>query len=392
MVFTNFRLFTVLIVLAGLSGLAAWSEASDQKESVPGKLRVYIGTYTWGGSKGIYQAELDLASGQLGPARLAAETVSPSFLAIHPDGKFLYSIGEIGEFRGKKAGVVSAFSIDATTGKLTLLNQQSSGGPGPCHVNLDRTGRCALVANYSGGSVASLPIGDDGLLREAASFIQHVGAGVDPRRQEGPHAHCAVVDPANRFAFVADLGLDKVFVYRLDAASGTLSANEPASTSLPPGSGPRHLAFHPNGRYAYVINEMKSTLAAMSYDAEHGVLKLLGTLSTLPAGFTGNNSTAEVEVHPSGKFVYGSNRGHGSIAIFAVDEATGKLRYLGVEPTRGKNPRSFGIDPTGKYLLAADQDGNNVVVFRIDGETGKLLATGSSLAVSAPVCVKFMKE
>ena len=249
-----------------------------------------------------------------------------------------------------------------------------------------------LVANYSGGSVASLPIGDDGLLREAASFIQHVGAGVNPRRQEGPHAHCAVVDPANRFAFVADLGLDKVFVYRLDAASGTLSANEPASTSLPPGSGPRHLAFHPNGRYAYVINEMKSTLAAMSYDAEHGVLKLLGTLSTLPAGFTGNNSTAEVEVHPSGKFVYGSNRGHGSIAIFAVDEATGKLRYLGVEPTRGKNPRSFGIDPTGKYLLAADQDGNNVVVFRIDGETGKLLATGSSLAVSAPVCVKFMKE
>ncbi len=381
----------LLAILAANMGLVASSSAADPKTTETGAIRVYIGTYTWGGSKGIYRAELDLASGRLSPAQVAAETTNPSFLAIHPNRKFLYAIGEFGDFQGRKTGVVSAFSIDAATGTLALLNQQSSQGPGPCHVNLDRSGQCALVANYSGGSIACLPIGADGRLGEASSVIQDKGKGADPRRQEGPHAHSVNVDAANRFAFAADLGLDKVFIFRLDPAAAKLTPNNPAWIALPPGSGPRHFAFHPNGRFAYVINEMKSTITAMRYDAQRGALTALATVSTLPEGFTGNNTTAEVQVHPSGKFLYGSNRGDDSIAMFAIDETTGEPHYLGVESTQGKNPRNFAVDPTGSYLLAANQDGNNIVVFNIDSGSGKLHPTGNSLKVAAPVCVKFMR-
>ncbi len=382
------------VALAGVLHCApapACAAEENQPGARPGRLWVYIGTYTRQASKGIYLGQLDLANGRLEAVELAGELTNPSFLAIHPSRPLLYAVGELGDFAGKKAGAVSALSIDPPSGKLTLLNQQPSGGPGPCHVSVDHTGRCVLVANYSGGSVACLPIGEDGRLGKATSFDQHRGAGPNPKRQDGPHAHSIQLDAANRFAFAPDLGLDKVFIYRLDPAEGKLTPNEPAFAAVAPGSGPRHFDFHPNGRYAYVINELGSTITAFRYDPERGVLSTLQTVSTLPEGFQGNNTTADVHVHPSGKFLYGSNRGHDSIAIFAVDAESGKLRLIGHEPTQGKSPRNFGIDPTGTYLLAANQDTANVVVFRIDPASGKLQATGSSAKVAYPVCVKMIR-
>ncbi len=353
----------------------------------PEPVPVYVGTYTRGSSKGIYLYHLDLISGALKPAGCAAEVANPSFLAFHPSRPLLYAVGEVGSFAGKKGGAVDAFAIDPISGKLTLLNQQLSQGPGPCHLAVDRSGKCVLVANYSGGSVVCLPIQEDGRLGEATSFVQHAGSSVNPQRQQGPHAHGVYLDAGNRFAFVADLGLDKLMIYRFDPAQGKLTANDPPSLATAAGAGPRHFAFHPNGRYAYLINELNSTLTALGYDAQRGTFQTLETVTTLPAGFSGSNTAAEVEVHRSGKFVYGSNRGHDSIAAFAIDAATGKLTLIGHEPTLGKTPRHFAIDPTGKFLLVANQDGNNVVVLEINSETGGLRATGNSVEVTAPVCV-----
>jgi 6-phosphogluconolactonase len=352
---------------------------------------VYVGTYTRGSSKGIYLCHLDLATGRLSSAELAGETANPSFLALHLGKPLLYAVGEMGSSAKGKGGAVSAFSIAASSGKLTLLSQQSSGGAGPCHLVVDHTGRFVLVANYGSGSVACLPIQEDGRLGEATSFIQHEGSSVDPKRQTGPHAHGIYLDAANRFAFVPDLGLDKIMIYRLDAAQGQLVPHEPPSAGVAPGSGPRHFALHPNGRFAYVINELNSTLTAFACNAKRGALETLQTLSTLPEGFSGSNTCAEVQVHPSGKFLYGSNRGHDSIALFAIDPDTGRLRYLAHESTRGKTPRNFAIDPTGTYLLAANQDTNNIVVFRIDAASGKLVASGDSVGVGSPVCIQFLR-
>ncbi|MGD9647377.1 MAG: lactonase family protein [Pirellulales bacterium] len=378
--------------------VSAAGGAEPQSETPPADTanmpdqRVYFGTYTRGGqSQGIYVCELDGATGQLSEPRLAAEAVNPSFLEIAPNRKFVYAVGEISDFAGKKSGGVSAFKLDAETGRLTLINQQSSGGAGPCHVTVDQAGKNALVANYGGGSVACLPILDDGGLAPASSFIQHEGSSVDPQRQQGPHAHSINVDANNRFAIAADLGLDKLLVYRLDYEHGKLTPNEPPSVSLPSGGGPRHFAFHPDGVWAYCNNEMTSTVSALKYDAPRGTFSVLQTVSTLPEGFDGENSTAEVRVHPGGKFVYVSNRGHNSIAIFAVDESTGKLTPLGHESTRGRVPRNFNLDPSGHYLLAANQDSDNVVVFRVDETTGRLTATGSEAKVGAPVCVRFVE-
>src|SRR5213593_2920120 len=353
---------------------------------------VYLGTYTGGQSKGIYVSRLDSVSGRLGAPELAAETVSPSFLAIHPNQRFLYAANETGDFAGKKSGAVSAFVIDSHSGKLTPLNQQPSGGDGPCHVAVDKTGKTLLVANYGGGSVEAVPIKLDGSLDAPTSFIQHRGSSVDKQRQEGPHGHFIATDAANRFALACDLGLDKVVVYKFDPANSSLVANDPPSASVAPGSGPRHLAFHPGGRFAYVINEMKCTMTAFAYDSSRGDLKEMQNLSTLPEGETvkRNYSTAEVEAHPSGKFLYGSNRGHDSIVVFATDPATGKLSHVENVSTQGKTPRSFGIDPTGNYLLAANQDSGNVVVFRIDPMTGRLTSTETRIEVGKPVCVKFV--
>jgi 6-phosphogluconolactonase len=369
------------------------SGASADDRPAAAKYRVYVGTYTNGNStsRGIYQFELDTVSGELTARGLACESVNPSFLAVHPSRRFLYAVGEVAEFGGEKTGAVSAFTIDAASGSLSLLNQQSSRGQGPCYVTVDRAGKNALVANYGSGSVACLPIGGDGRLAPASSFVQHHGASVDPQRQKEPHAHSINLDLANRFAVAADLGLDKLLVYRFDTGQGTLSPNDPPFTQVAQGSGPRHFAFHPAGRHAYVINEILCTVTAFDYDSERGVLGEIQTVSTLPGiPVAKGYSTAEVQVHPSGRFLYGSNRGHDTIAIFAIDAATGRLQPSGHQSTGGKTPRNFGIDPTGRFLLAANQDSGTVVVFRIDPQSGQLQPTGQKVEVPKAVCVKFV--
>ena len=371
------RLAAVLIGFGMFLPATALAQSTD----------VYVGTYTGPKSKGIYLFSLDTASGKLTPKGLAAEVASPSFLAIHPSRRYLYAVGEMNNFQGKKAGGVSAFSI-GEDGKLTLLNQQPSGGQGPCHISIDKTGRNALVANYGGGSVACLPIEADGKLKEPSATIQHQGSSANPQRQKQPHAHSINPSPDNRFALAADLGIDKVMVYRLDVEKGTLTAAEPGV--VPPGSGPRHFAFHPNGKNAYAINELTSTVTAFSWDAERGALTEIQTTTTLPGGFVGNNSTAEVQVHPSGKFLYGSNRGHDSIAVFSIDPASGKLTAVETESTRGKTPRNFGIDPSGKWLIAANQNSGTLSVYGIHPETGKLDPVGEPVECPSPVCVKFL--
>lgn len=379
----RFRLFALPVLILALS---ATVNAGEEANFVT----VYFGTYTRGDSRGIYQGRLDLCNGQLTLEGLAAETTNPSFLTIHPSRKFIYAVGEISNFNGQKAGAVSAFRIRKDNAKLELLNQQPSGGTGPCHVSVDAGGKCLLVANYGSGSVASLPIREDGSLGAAGSVIQHEGSSVNPRRQAGPHAHSINVDRGSRFAFSADLGLDRVMVYRLDPTAARLEPNAVPWTVVTPGSGPRHFAFHPSGEFAFVINELASTITVFRYDSQRGILSEIETVSTLPPDFDGSNSTAEVAVHPSGRFVYGSNRGHDSIAVFRIDEESGKLTAVEHESTRGQTPRNFGIDPSGRFLLAANQKSNNVVVFRIDERDGSLAATGGQIQLGTPVCVKFL--
>ncbi len=361
-----------------------------KKAAAKGEYFVYIGTYTGQKSKGIYAYRFDAATGRLTSLGLVAETVNPSFLAVHPNRRFLYAVSEMAKYEGRNSGAVSAFAIDRETGKLAFLNRVSSRGGGPCYVVVDKTGKSLLVANYGGGSVAVLPVLEYGRLGEASAFVQHAGSSVNPKRQQGPHAHSINLSPDNRFAIAADLGLDQVLVYRFDPTKGSFAANNPAMAKVNPGAGPRHLAFHPSGRFAYVINEMQSTVSAFSYDAAGGVLRELQTISTLPKDFAGDNTTAEVQVHPTGKFLYGSNRGHDSIAVFAIDTGTGTLTPVQHVPTQGKTPRNFGIDPTGSHLFAANQNSDNIVVFRIDPKTGRLTPTGQVLEVSSPVCVKFI--
>ncbi len=333
---------------------------------------------------------MEISSGALEFASVAKGVENPSFLDIHPQRRYLYAVNEVGEFAGESSGAVSAFSIDENTGELTFLNQQPSGGAAPCHLSIDQTGQFVLVANYGGGSVASLPIQDDGKLGEATDFIQHQGSSVNPRRQKEPHAHSITIDLANRYAFAPDLGLDKILIYKLDLTHGKLIPNDEPWAQVKAGTGPRHFDFHPSRRYAYVINELDSTLIAFTYDETHGTLEEIETVSTLPEDFSGTSHCADLHVHPSGKFVYGSNRGHDSIVIFAIDEGTGKLTYVGHESTQGKTPRNFGIDPTGTFLLAANQSTDNIVTFRIDQQTGELMSTGHVAEVPTPVCLKML--
>ncbi len=381
-------LFTGAIILLSLSP----THAAVAKDA-PDQLLVYVGTYTGNKSEGIYAYRLDLSSGKCKPLGLAAKVKNPSFLAIHPTQRFLYSVSEIEDRNGKPTGGVSAFAIDKTTGKLAPLNEQSSEGRGPCHVTVDKTGRMVLVANYGGGSVASLPIGEDGKLAPASSTIQHLGKSANPSRQEAPHAHSINPSPDNAFAVAADLGLDKVLVYRLDPPTGTLVANDPPAASTASGAGPRHFAFHPSSKYAYVINELDCTITAFDYDAKRGTLTPKQTVSTLPGAekVQDGYSTAEIQVHPSGKYAYGSNRGHDTISAFAIDENDGTLRQIQNISTEGSTPRGFGIDPTGRYLLAGNQASDTITVFRIDAKSGKLEPTGEKLEVGSPVCVKFVE-
>jgi len=380
----------LVAALAGIAIVAVFANV-DVVHAASGKtLVVYVGTYTGGtsASKGIYPLRLDLSTGALTEAGTPAESVSPSFLALHPSGRFLYAVNETGG-SAKEEGGVSAFAIDARTGGLTFLNRQSSRGGSPCHLALDAKGRHVLVANYGGGSVAVLPVRSSGRLDAATTFVQHEGHSVDSGRQKGPHAHWVDLDTANRHAFVADLGLDQVLVYKYDAAKGGLTPHQPPAARVAPAAGPRHAAFHPGGRHFYVINELSSTVTAFSYDPAAGALSELQTLSTLPAGYAGQSFTAEIAVRPDGRFLYGSNRGHDSIAIFAIDAATGKLTPAGHQSTLGKKPRSFAIDPTGAYLLAANQDSDQVAVFRIDKASGGLTAVGPPVSVPRPVSVVF---
>lgn len=345
---------------------------------------VYVGTYTSGASEGIYLLRLDTDAERIENLGLAAKTQNPSFLALHPAKPLLYAVGETGE-----GGTVSAFSVDPANGHLELLNRESSVGAGPCHVAVDRAGKHVLVANYGGGSVAVLPIDESGRLGKACAFVQHEGSSVHPQRQQGPHAHSITLDAAGRFAIAADLGLDKLLVYRYDDSHGTLEANEPSFAQLAPGAGPRHFAFHPNGQFAYAVNELNNTVTAFAYDAEAGRLDTIHSATTLPDGFDGGNTTAEIRVHPSGRFVYCSNRGHDSIAGFSIDSGSGRLTALGQTPTQGRTPRNFNIDPSGRFLIAANQASDTVVLFRIDPATGALTPEGAPIEVPTPVCITF---
>jgi 6-phosphogluconolactonase len=309
---------------------------------------------------------------------------------VHPNGKFLYAVNEIGNFNGGTSGAVSAFAIDSKTGALKFLNQVPTRGAGPCHVSLDKEGAFVLVANYDGGSIASFPVHDDGSLGTTSGFVQHSGSGPNKERQEGPHAHWIGTSPDNRFALAVDLGLDQVIVYGFDPIKGVFTPVLSGFAKVKPGAGPRHLAFHPNGKFAYVLSEMESSVTVFSYQAKTGGLTSLQTISALPKDYSGPKEAAEIVVHPSGKFLYTSNRGHDSIAVFAVDEKKGTLKSLGQVLTGGKTPRHFAIDPTGAYLLAENQESNNIVVFHIDPATGSLTPTGQTIEVPSPVCITFV--
>ena len=383
-----------IVIVSNLSISAFAMQASKEpatRNRQEVDIMVFVGTYTTRGpvkSEGIYVYRMDPASGALKLDSVAKGVVNPSYLAIGPKQRYLFAANEIGKFAGKPGGAVSAFSIDPKTARLTPLNQQASHGGATCYVSIEQTGKFALVANYIKGNVIMLPIMADGKLAPASDIVQHHGASIDPGRQKAPRAHCIIPGPANRYAFAADLGIDKIIIYRMDLEQGKLRPHGEAKVK--PGAGPRHLTFHPNGRYAYLIQELDSTLTAFAYDAEKGSLEELQTVSTLPEDFKGRNHCADVHVSPSGKFVYGSNRGHDSIAMFSIDEKSGALTSLGHEPTGGRTPRNFAIDPTGTFLLAANQDTSNIVTFRIDPQTGKLKKTDHTTNVPFPVCVKIV--
>lgn len=350
---------------------------------------VYVGTYTRdGGSEGIYVFRRDPETGRL--TRLfTVPDRDPSFLAFDPARRYLFAVNEHREHAGEGHGHVASYAIDQDIGNLRLLSRQTTHGGEPCHLVTDPTGRFLFVANHEHGSVAVLPIGPDGQLAPASDLRQHTGSGPGPT-QQGPHAHFVTFDPAGERLLVTDKGIDKVMVYRLDAADGALHPHDPPFAALHPGAAPRHLAFHPNGRFAYVNGEADMTVTAFRYDPARGAFDALHHLSTLPPGATGQRfSTAQILVHPSGRFVYVSNRGHDTIAGFAIDQATGHLTAIGHTPTGGKTPRNFAIDPTGTFLYAANQGSDTIVQFRVDAETGALAPTGDLTEVGAPVCILF---
>jgi 6-phosphogluconolactonase len=365
------------------------------------EMLVYVGTYTEpirfgtgkileGKGEGVYLYRMDPATGTLEFDSTTTGVVNPSYLAIHPTQRFLYAVNELKTYEDKPSGTVSAFAVDGKSGRLEFLNRQLTHGTDPCHVTVDGKGRHIFVANFMSGSVCVLPVLKDGSLAGASDFLQHLGSSVDPVRQKGPHAHSVTLDRANRFAFVPDLGLDKLMVYRFDRTRGMLEPHAVAWIKVKPGAGPRHVALHPGGPFAFLINELDSTLAALSFDARKGVFEELQVVPTLPAGFQGESTCADVQVAPSGRFVYASNRGHDSLVIYRIDQRTGKLAYVGHQSTQGRTPRQFEIDPTGRFLLVGNQDTDTIVSFRIDPHAGTLAPSGQVLQVPTPVCVKFL--
>lgn len=349
---------------------------------------VYVGTYTDHESKGIYAYRFDSRTGRLTSLGLAAESANPSFLTSDSRGNFLYSVNELDSYQGQPTGAVSAFAFDPATGKLSPLSQMSSGDQGPAHITLDRSSKFAFISNYSLGSLAVLSVLKNGRLGDQVAFVQHKGSSVNKQWQQGPHVHEVVLSPDNRFALVADPGIDQVIAYPFNALTGKLG--EPVIAHAPPGSGPRHIVFGRDGKFLYVITELSSTILTYAYDPRTGELRQVGMISTLPKQFSGTNYAAEVEVHPSGKFLYASNRGDDSIAVFSIDSATGTLKLIGAVPTKGKRPRNFALDPSGSWLLVANQESDNIVVFRINGATGRLTPTGQMAQVGSPACVTFV--
>jgi 6-phosphogluconolactonase len=378
--------------VAGLAtlGLALPKFAFARTPGTPrsGELLVYIGTYTSGKSKGIYLYSLNLSSGALKHVATTSGVVNPSFLTLAPSRRYLYAVNEVEEFAGKKSGAVSSFVVDQRTGALKFLNQQPSLGGAPCYVDVDRAGRFVLVANYLGGNDAVFPVRGDGSLGEATDVKQYQGSSVNAERQEAPHAHCIVLDPAARFAYGCDLGTDRIMIFRFDSRRGKLIPAARPWVQVKPGAGPRHLTFHPGGKYVYVMNELQATVTAFAFDPLRGDLKEVQTVPTLPKDFTGADTSADIHVSPDGRFLYCSNRGHDSIAAFMINPRNGQLTFVAHESTRGKAPRNFAIDPTGTFLLAANQNSDNIVTFRRDPQTGRLSATGQVVEVPSPVCLK----
>lgn len=352
--------------------------------------RLFVGTYTepeHSTSKGAYVYRMDPFTGELSSEAVIKDLVDPSYLAVHPQTGYLYVVHEKGTFEGQAGGGVIALSVHHESGQVRLLNKQPSGGEDPCYISIERTGRYALVANYSSGSVAMLPIRPDGTLEAPSDVVRHTGSSIHPERQDSPYAHCILPDPSNRFAMAVDLGIDKLKVYRMDLEAGQL--HEYSEVKVAEGSGPRHLVFHPSGHYAYLICELNSTVIAFRYEAEAGTLEELQSVRTLPVGYDGKNSCADLHVTPDGRFLYGSNRGHDSLACFEIDTASGQLTFRDHTPSGGSEPRGFAIDPDGKFLLAANQNSNNIVTFLIDPARGQLSRTGAEVEVPMPVCIKF---
>lgn len=350
---------------------------------------VYVGTYTGHGSDGIYAFRFNPKNGELRKIGLAAKTDNPSFISIDRDGKFLYAVNELDSFENKPTGAVSVFAINRETGALELLQQISSLGAAPAHLSLDKKCHYLMVANYNGGNVTVFPIERDGKLGPHSEFIQNTGSGINPDRQSGPHAHFIQVTNDNRFIMVADLGIDQVLVFRFDVNTGSLIPANPGFVKLNPGSGPRHLAFTPSGKYVYVLNELTSTITAFSYESETGVMQAMQTLSALPKNFSGKNTAAEIVADAKGKFLYVSNRGENSIGLFSINPNNGKLTPVEWIPSGGRIPRNIVIDPTGNWLFAANQDSDNIVIFRIDQITGKLFQTSQTSGIGSPVCIRF---
>ena len=368
------RLCLAVLLAAPLGGAAAF--AADTF--------VYFGSHRAGPGIGFSLAHFDTDTGVLTKPVLLLEARQPAFFVIHADGRHLYTCNS-----GNPGGV-AAYAIDPPTGALTFLNRELAGGGDTSYVSLDRTGRYVLAASYDGGNIAAFALKPDGSLGDWTAFVQHTGRSVHPQRQTHAYAHSIITDPSNRFALVADLGLDKLFVYRFDEKTGALKANDPAFVAVPPGSGPRHVKFHPNGRWVYLINEIASTVIGYDWDSVHGTLTGFQTISTLPVDFKGTSTCAELEVHPNGKFLYGSNRGHDSLAMFAIDQTNGHLTAIGHVLSGGRTPRNFAFDPTAKWLVCTNHGSDNAVVFRVDGDTGKLTPHGDPVSVPQPFCERFL--
>ena len=351
---------------------------------------VYFGTHAEGPNRGFSLARFDTATGILTRPEFLIQAAAPAFFVIHPDGRHLYASNSIKTFRGRPGAAVSAYAIDPATARLTLLNQRPSGGGDASYVSLDATGHYLFVANYEGGNIAAFALQPDGSIGKRTAFFQHTGSSVNPQRQKHAYAHSIQVDPANRFVLVADLGLDKLFVYRFNARDGSMQRNDPPFAKVAPGLGPRHFTFHPIGRFVYLVNEMGSAVIAFAWDSARGALTEIQTVSTLPAGFQGVNNCAEIRVRPDGKFLYASNRGHDSLAVFAIDAQTGRLTVVERVPTEGKLPRNFEFDPTGRWLLVTNHGSDNAVVFRIDQNTGRLTQAGPPVTVPSPFCERFL--